>query len=194
MKNRNTYSVTMTESELKLFSEFLEEKNYSKKSKENKEEKDNKKSNLKTGDKISKKIYKSLYTPGYREAMKEAYDEDSMNYEPLARKNAKVNSIVAPVALIGGVALANHLTGGSAEDRSELMKAAIPAAAASSVAGGLGSYYKTRLNGAAVNIARDQSDSYNRSWQRQADLIKVSEGEMSEEEFAEKYYKKKNKK
>ena len=82
-REERIFSVTMTEEKLKLFSEFLGQKEYSKKKKEEKN-KDNE-NKLKPLDKTSANFYK-LYPKGYREAMIEDLDEDSRNSVPLARK------------------------------------------------------------------------------------------------------------
>ena len=184
-REERIYSVTMTENELRLFSEFLEQRDYSDKDNSKK-----KKSPLKFGDKISLKFYK-LYTPKGRSKLKQAYDEDFMDYEPLAKKRAKIVTAAIPAATLGTIALTNHFCGISPESQIQDLKEVAPYAALGGITGGLAMYGRTKLTGATINKLREKDETYNRNWQKQEDLIKVADKEMSEDEFAEKYYKKK---
>lgn len=187
-KSEKWYSITMTEEDLSLFSEFLEQRDYSDKDASKK-----KKSPLKFGDKVSLKFYK-LYTPKGRSKLKQAYDEDSMDYKPLAKKRAKIATAAIPAATLGTVALTNHLCGISPESQIQDLKEVAPYATLGGITGGLAMYGRTRLTGATINKLREKDKTYNRNWQKQADLIKVADKEMSEDEFAKKYYKKKENK
>ena len=71
------------------------------------------------------------------------------------------------------------------------MTAAIPVAAGTALSGSIGAYYNTKRQAHLRDLARDHSAGMDKEYQRKADLLKVTNGDMTEEEFAEKYYKKK---
>ena len=142
-------------------------------------------------DKTSAKLYK-LYPKGYREAMIEDLDEDSRNSIPLARKKAKLAAIAAPIATLGAAALASHVADFSPNDRKDLLALAVPVAAGSALSGAAGAYYNTKKEAHLRDLARDHSIGMEKEYQRKADLLKVANGEMTESEFAKKYYKKKD--
>lgn len=166
------YSVTMTEEELKLFSEFLSyQKDFSEDEDENK---------VPLNDRVNIALDKALLTRRERDAIIEAYDRDS-------QKGHKLSAHVAKRAAIGAGVVGAGLAAASRDP-----KVLIPTAAGAAIAA-TGAYAGGRL-GHAINrkVRKISSDMEFRS-QREADRAKVANGEMSREEFAQIYGSRKKK-
>lgn len=171
------YSVTMTEEELKLFSEFLnevyslEERNFSENKDENK---------IPINDRVNIALDKALLTRRERDAIIEAYDRDS-------QKGHKLSAHAAKRAAIG-----TGVVGASLAAASRNPKLLIPTAAGAAIAG-VSTYAVGRLGHAINKKSRKISSDMEFRSQREADRAKVANGEMSREEFAQIYGSRKKK-
>lgn len=164
----NLYSVLMSEDEVALFSEMIEElQMYS-------EEEDSPK--LKTGDKIGIWAQKHLNTKKDREAVIEGYGEGKWH------KLGKRSAIYGGAGGAIGGAIGLGLGGGA--------KSAALGAAAGGAGGAIGGYAGTRLGGALRNVMAKHSGSAYDKNQRIADRARVANGDMTEEQFAKKHNKK----
>ena len=164
----NLYSVLMSEDEVSLYSEMIEElQMYS-------EKKDSPK--LKTGDKIGIWAQKHLNTKKDREAVIEGYGEGKWH------KYGKRSAIYAGAggAAIGGIG--GGLMYGA--------KGAALGAAALGAGSAAGAYAGTRLGGALRNVMAKHSDSVSDENKRIADRARVANGDMTKEQYAKKHNKK----
>lgn len=173
---RNVYfsAIDQETGEERLFSvnEVLDEETYLERLYS--EEKETK---LKTSDKVNLWMNKHLATKGDRKAALESIDEGK--HGKLVRRSAAASGVGAGIG--SGAAL--KVLGASNK------QAALGAAAiglASAAGGAAGSY----LGAKTRDGLRKHSESYDKSVKKQADLIRVANGDMTKEEFAKKHYKK----
>ena len=164
----NLYSVLMSEDEVALYSEMIEElQMYS-----DKEDKPK----LKTGDKIGIWAQKHLNTKKDREAVIEGYGEGKWH------KFGKRAAIYAGAggATVGGI-VGGHLRGA----KGAALGAAL-AGAGSAAAG----YAGARSSGALRNTMAKHSGSVSDENKRIADRARVANGDMTKEQYAKKHNKK----
>lgn len=183
-KNRDeekVFSVTMTEEELKLFSEFLSyQKGFSEgKEKEDKDEDDD----LYLSDKVSIWADKNLKSKSGRNSAIRRFDRDILD-------PSKHHKRVA--ATLGGLYAVPGAIAGSAVSGRPIRGAALGGAAGMAIGSGLGYLSsvideKTGLNDAKF---RKNNPDIDRSFQKKADRNKVADGQMSRSEFSKKYGKK----
>ena len=172
-REERIYSVTMTEDELRLFSEFLNccyEKVYSEEEKE-----------IRLNDRLNIALDKGLLTKREREAVIEAYDKD-------IQKGHKMSAHVAKRAAIG-TGIAGAALAAATKDPRVLGGAAV----ASGITAG-GAYIGGRIGHAMNKPLRNASSDYDFRLQKTADRAKVANGDMTREEFAKIYGKDKKKK
>lgn len=162
------YSVLMTEDEVALYSEMIEElQMYSDKKDEPK---------LKTGDKVGIWAQKHLNTKKDREAVIEGYGEGKWHkYGKRAALGGGVGSAIA-----GGIGGA--MFGGA--------KGAALGAASMGAIGAASSYAGARLGGALRNTMAKHSGSVHDENQRIADRARVANGDMTKKQYAKKHNKK----
>ena len=164
-EDERLYSVLMSEDEVALYSEMIEElQMYSDKKKDEPK--------LKTGDKIDIWVQKHLNTKKDREAMIEAYGEGKWH------KMGKRSAIYGGA----GGAIGGGLTHGA---RGAALGAAIGGAA-----GAAGGYAGARLGGALRNTMAKHSGEVSDENKRIADRARVANGDMTKEQYAKKHNKK----
>ena len=160
----NLYSVLMSEDEVALYSEMIEElQMYSDKEDDPK---------LKTGDKINIWAQKHLNTKKDREAVIEAYGEGK--WHKMGKRAAIYGGVGG--AISGGV-VGGHLRGA---------KGAALSGAGSAAAG----YAGARSSGALRNTMAKHSGSVSDENKRIADRARVANGDMTKEQYAKKHNKK----
>ena len=149
-----------------------------------KKEEENKtpKKKIKKSDKARIWMNKKLATKGDRKATIAAYDKETQDFKPLAKRTGSAAAIGTGIVSVPAGAL---LIGGK-------KGAAFGAGAA--IGAGLGAAGGTRLGGKLVGKIREKSEKMDKKYQKTADIAKVANGDMSEEEFAEKYGKEPKKK
>lgn len=141
---------------------------------------------IKKSDKIAIWAAKNLNTKKGRDAVIKAYDKDSQDFKPMAKRNAKVTGTTgALISIPGGVIIGKQLGG----KKGAAIGGAIGAANAGAMAGL--EYGATRFSGATNKELRKKSKKIDKNSQKTADISKVADGRMSKEEFAEKYGKEK---
>ena len=140
------------------------------------------KKKIKKSDKARIWVNKKLATKGDRKATIAAYDKETQDFKPMAKRagvgagiGAGIVSVPAGTLLVGG-------------------KKGAAIGAGYATAAGLGAYGSTRLSGKLVGKIREKSEKMDKKYQKTADIAKVANGDMSEEEFAEKYGKEPKKK
>lgn len=167
-EDERLYSVLMSEEEVALYSEMIEElQMYSDKKDEPK---------LKTGDKIGIWAQKHLNTKKDREAVIEGYGEGKWH------KFGKRSAIYGGI----GGAIGGGVIGASARGAKGAALGAAAAGATSAAAG----YVGTRLGGALRNVMAKHSGSAYDKNQRIADRARVANGDMTKEQYAKKHNKK----
>ena len=163
------YSVLMSEEEVALFSEMIEElQMYSDKKKDEPK--------LKTGDKIGIWAQKHLNTKKDREAVIEGYGE------------GKWHKFGKRAAIYGGAggAIGGAIGGGLIHGA----KGAALGAAIGGAGSAAGAYGSARLGGALRNVMAKHSGSVSDENKRIADRARVANGDMTKEQYAKKHNKK----
>ena len=173
---RNVYfsAIDQETGEERLFSvnEVLDEETYLERLYS--EEKETK---LKTSDKVNLWMNKHLATKGNREAALESIEEG---------KHGKLVKRSAAAAAVGaGLASGAKLKALGASNKQAAKGAAI-LGLAGAAGGAAGSY----LGAKTRDVLKKHINSYDKSIKKQADLIRVANGDMTKEEFAKKHYKK----
>ena len=164
-EDERLYSVLMSEDEVALYSEMIEElQMYSDKKKDEPK--------LKTGDKIDIWAEKYLNTKKDREAMIEAYGEGKWH------KMGKRSAIYGGA----GGAIGGGLIHGA--------KGAALGAAIGGAAGASGGYAGARIGGALRNTMAKHSGKVSDENKRIADRARVANGDMTKEQYAKKHNKK----
>ena len=168
-----------------------------KKKKDQKEFAEKKEDGKKESKKISKSdkaniwIAKNLATKKDREAAIKAYDKDSKDFSPLAKRTAIGAGIGGGIVGAGfGAAAGPDLIGKTGKHVKKKMAAggAVGALGYGALTAG-SAYAGSKLNGKLVNKARSKSEKSDKKYQKTADINKVASGKMTKEEFAEKYGK-----
>jgi len=194
---RKAYSVAVDENgEEKLFSttEIMSEESHIEKLYAESEKKDDDKKESKKiskSDKASIWIAKNLQTKKDREAMIKAYDKDSKDFGPMAKRSAIGAGLGAGIVGAGlGAVSGPELIGKTGKHVKKKMAAGGAAGALGVGALTAGSAYAgSKLGGKLVNKVRSKSEKMDKSYQKTADINKVASGKMTKEEFAEKYGK-----
>ena len=168
-----------------------------KKKKDQKEFAEKKEDDKKESKKISKSdkaniwIAKNLTTKKDREAAIKAYDKDSKDFGPLAKRTAVGAGIGGGIVGAGlGAVAGPELIGKTSKHVKKKMAAGGAAGALGFGALSAGSAYAgSKLGGKLVNKIRSKSEKADKKYQKTADINKVASGKMTKEEFAEKYGK-----
>lgn len=192
---RKAFSVAIDENgEEKLFSttEIMSEESYLERLYSEKEDDDKKESKkISKSDKANIWVAKNLQTKKDREAMIKAYDKDSKDFGPLAKRSAIGAGIGGGIVGAGvGAAMGPELIGKTGKHIKKKMAAGGAAGALGYGAISAGSAYAgSKLSGKLVNKVRSKSEKADKKYQKTADINKVASGKMTKEEFAEKYGK-----
>ena len=176
---------------------YLYGKHKAKKGEDQKEFAEKKEDGKKESKKISKSdkaniwIAKNLTTKKDREAAIKAYDKDSKDFGPLAKRTAVGAGIGGGIVGAGlGAVAGPELIGKTSKHVKKKMAAGGAAGALGFGALSAGSAYAgSKLGGKLVNKIRSKSEKADKKYQKTADINKVASGKMTKEEFAEKYGK-----
>jgi hypothetical protein len=151
---------------------------------EKKSEDEKPKKEIKTGDKVAIWMNKHLSTKKDRDAAIKAYDKETQDFKPMAKRQAKITGTVTGAVWTPTGAYIGYKAAGK---KGALAGGAVGAGAAGLAAGS--DYVGTRLGGAINKKLRKKSEKVDKNSQKTADIVKVADGRMSRDEFAEKYGK-----
>ena len=160
-------TVTMTEGELRLFSEFLKEQTEGKESKLFSDENESPKLTKKDERIIWR--YQRQVTPKHKDAYISLYDRKSNDEDYKRYITAKTKGGAGKGAILGGLTLSPGF-----------------AAAGALVGAGL-SNLGARATAKGVQKIKESSPELAEKYQKKADYFKVADGRMTKDDFAKKY-------